>query len=115
MNYKVIGKSYKDIAYENEQQFNAETESFYETQLDTFYKLFPNDAKVIFHYFNSAFRNESFVIGYTSEIDDYIDGLAIKDGIDIVQYENGNYGFMANYSGRGNGFEIMPLSMPIKH
>lgn len=40
-------------------------------------------------------------------VDVALECLAIKDGADLVQYENGNYGFVAFYNGRQNGFEII--------
>ena len=41
------------------------------------------------------------------DIDDAIQCLAIKDGVDMVQFSNGNYGFVAYYSGDTNGFEVI--------
>ena len=55
------------------------------------------------HYFNSRFFNEcdSF-----ETIADAIQGLAIKDGVDLVQFTNGNIGFVADGYTHPNGFEI---------
>jgi len=39
--------------------------------------------------------------------DDAIQHLAIKDGYDLIQFENGNYGYVAYYNGIENGFEIL--------
>lgn len=36
-----------------------------------------------------------------------IQHLAIKEGYDMVQFSNGNYGFVAYYNGVPNGFEII--------
>lgn len=33
--------------------------------------------------------------------------FAIKEGYDMVQFSNGNYGFVAYYNGVPNGFEII--------
>ena len=33
--------------------------------------------------------------------------VAIKDGVDMVQFANGNYGFVAYYNGGINGFEVI--------
>lgn len=59
------------------------------------------------HFFDSPFCDEE-----TMEIDPYsaIDFLAIKDGADLVRYENGNVGFVAYYNGNVNGFEIIKES-----
>lgn len=67
--------------------------------------------KVIFHYFDSAFFDEYVELGEmtASELSDRADALAIKDGIDVVRYDNGNYGIVAYYSGHENGFEVIEL------
>lgn len=56
------------------------------------------------HFFDSGFFDERTEPMY---IDDAIQCLAIKDGVDMVQFSNGNYGFVAYYSGEANGFEII--------
>ena len=56
------------------------------------------------HFFNSRFFDESYT---NSNIYDALENLAAKDGIDLVQYENGNYGYVAYYNGNRNGFEIL--------
>ncbi len=38
---------------------------------------------------------------------DAVAALASKEGIDLVQFENGNYGFVAYYNENENGFEIL--------
>ena len=40
-------------------------------------------------------------------IDDAIQHLDIKEGFDMVQFSNGNIGFVAYYDGMPNGFEIL--------
>ena len=62
-----------------------------------------NAEDVIIHYFHSAFRKENI---FYMNVWEALDGLAVKDGFDLVQFENGNYGFVAYYSGHVNGFEI---------
>lgn len=56
------------------------------------------------HFFDSGFFNESIEI---IDIDCAIQYLAIKDGVDMVLFSNGNYGFVAYYNGEVNGFEII--------
>ena len=41
------------------------------------------------------------------DIDNAIEHLASKDGVDMVQFSNGNYGFVAYYNGKVNGFEVI--------
>lgn len=59
---------------------------------------------VLCHFFNSPFFNEK--TGYWT-VYDAIQCLAIKDGVDLVQFDNGNLGFVAYYNGKQNGFEIL--------
>lgn len=67
-------------------------------------KILPYSGICLIHFFNSAFFNES-----TEEmtINDAIECLAIKDGVDLVQFENKNKGFVAYYNTKINGFEII--------
>lgn len=62
------------------------------------------DKSYLIHFFDSVFRND---FTGSMNIDYAIECLAIKDGVDVVQYENGNYGFVAYYNGHENGFEIL--------
>ena len=59
--------------------------------------------EVLCHFFDSPFSDER---EEHWNVYDAIQCLAIKDGVDLVQYGNGNYGFVAYYSGTANGFEI---------
>lgn len=45
--------------------------------------------------------------GCNDTIDGHIESLAIKDGVDLVRFENGNIGFVAYYNNWTNGFEIL--------
>lgn len=56
------------------------------------------------HFFNSAFSDDEYRL---ETIYDAIQLLAIKEGVDLVQYDNGNYGYVAYYGVEENGFEIM--------
>ena len=50
-----------------------------------------------------------FTNGHTGffTIDEAIQRLDIKEGFDMVQFSNGNLGFVAYYDGVPNGFEII--------
>ena len=63
-----------------------------------------NNGNYICHFFDSAWFDEEII---EMDIDDAIQCLAIKDGVDMVQFSNGNYGFVAYYSGETNGFEVI--------
>ena len=56
------------------------------------------------HFFDSPYFSDSTE---ETSIEDAIQRLAIKDGYDMVQFQNGNYGFVAYYNGIVNGFEIV--------
>ena len=71
-----------------------------------FFELFTDDKKVIYH----ELENDSYSTGYTTEVNDYIDKLAIKDGVNLVRFENGNIGFVGVYNGYENGFEIIAVT-----
>lgn len=59
--------------------------------------------EVSYHHFDSVFSDD-YVTNDT--IYDAIDALAIKDGVDLVRFENGNIGFVAYYNGHKDAFEI---------
>lgn len=56
------------------------------------------------HFFESGFFDD---LTTYDDISSLIERLAIKDGVDLVRFENGNIGFVAYYSGKENGFEIL--------
>lgn len=56
------------------------------------------------HFFDSSFFDEQTVY---DDMHSLIDRLAIKDGVDLVRFENGNVGFVAYYNGEINAFEIL--------
>ena len=63
-----------------------------------------NGTEYLCHFFNSVFFDEQI---RESCVDEAIEFLAIKDGVDIVRFNNGNIGFIAYYNGHENGFEIL--------
>ncbi|MBO7677442.1 MAG: hypothetical protein J6S49_08010 [Erysipelotrichaceae bacterium] len=69
-----------------------------------------NDVYVA-HFFNSVFFNEQTE---SDTIDELLQRLATKDGIDLVRFENGKIGFVAYYNGETNGFEIIGNYKEIK-
>lgn len=42
-----------------------------------------------------------------ADLEDAIDSLAIKDGVDMIRFENGNLGLVAYYNGRKSFLEII--------
>ena len=98
-------KSVLDIPYENDEQNETELSALVDEQLGILEQtgILCTDSYTV-HFFDSAYTSDR-----TSEmdIDEAIQHLAIKDGYDLVQFENGNYGFVAYYNGCENGFEIL--------
>ena len=67
---------------------------------------------VILHFIeDSAFLDEAYEYVSKSEIEDMIQYLAVKDGVDLVRFSNGNLGYLAYYNGYENAFEIIPTKM----
>ena len=88
--------------------YEAETEEIYAEQeekckvlgIDTGYFA----KETLIHYFDSPFMDEATQY---DTVYDALQTIAIKDGVDLVQFESGNYGFVAYYNGIKNGFEIL--------
>ena len=106
-NYTVLtDKSVLDIPYEDESQYSEACIGFFENQVKKIEENgFDYHNKVYeVHFFNSVFRDESIE---DCEIDDAIQCLAIKDGVDLVRFDNGKIGFIAYYGIHKDGFEIL--------
>lgn len=97
-NYKILtSKSVLDINTESE----TEKTALWEEQSS----LLPKANTFFVHVFEDKhYMDEHFFV--TNDIEDEIQILAIKDGVDLVQFENGNIGFIAYYNGHENGFEF---------
>lgn len=61
-----------------------------------------NENNYICHFFNSGPEYK-----LVSDIDEATQYLEIKDGADMAQFSNGNYGFVAYCNGRKDAFEII--------
>ena len=60
----------------------------------------------VVRFFESAFRNEKTD---SLTIEDAVQYLAIKEGYDLVRFEDGNIGFVAYYNEHKDGFEIITI------
>ena len=106
MKYDCIFPNFYDTeAWKAEQDMTA----YYEAQDNYFHELFPENKAVIVHWFDSPFANESYEPSDTDSINDIIEGLAVKDGANLVRFESGNVGFVGYYNGKENGFELIDL------
>lgn len=83
---------------------NSEPEKIVEEQEEKRRILGLDKDHYICHFFDSPYSNNSTE---ETSIEEAIQRLAIKDGYDMVQFQNGNYGFVAYYNGVVNGFEVV--------
>lgn len=107
-NFKILTeKSTLDIPYENDEQNEKELVALWRKQDSILLeKGFDFEKKYAIHFFDSKFMDENTM---ETEIHEGLEYLAIKDGADLVQYDNGNYGFVAYENGVENGFEILNI------
>lgn len=104
--FKILtSKSILDIPYKSDEQHERDCLELVEEQNAIIEKnLYNNKSIYLLHFFDSAFFDDHYA-GFT--IDEGIEALAIKDGYDIVEYENRNIGFVAYYNSYYNGFEVI--------
>ena len=57
------------------------------------------------HFFDTIFHNEVEKEYFT--LNEATQCLAIKEGADLVKYENGNIGYVSYYNSHRDGFEIL--------
>lgn len=91
----------------NEEDYEREVELRYEEQQEKLEILgfkYERGVDYVCHFFDSVYFDEETCV---TSIPEAIECLAIKDGVDLVQFSNGNYGFVAYYNGYKNGFEII--------
>lgn len=62
---------------------------------------------VIYHTFDNTFSEDECDEGSLSEYDYQIQSLALKDGVDLVAFSNGNVGFVSYCNGHKDAFEII--------
>lgn len=111
-NYEIVTQrklyDYIDIPEEEEEKFREE---LWEEQLK-FLKKEITTKNVIIHFIEDThFCDDKYVYAATESIDEYTQYLAVKDGVNLVRFSNGNLGFVAYYNGHENGFEIIPTEM----
>ena len=109
-NYEILTTANVGTALDllNEGNENA-FEALYNEQIATLEKNGFNYAydRYLIHFFDSRYGSERASM---DTISDALEDLAIKDGADLVKFENGNIGFVAYYNGTENGFEILGKS-----
>ena len=111
-NYEIVTQrklyDYCDISEEDEDKFREE---LWKEQTEFLKKEITTENVIIHFIEDTHFCNDFYRYAATKEIDEYIQYLAVKDGVDLVRFSNGNLGYVAYYNGHENGFEIIPTEM----
>lgn len=111
-NYEIVTQrklyDYIDIPEEEEEKFREE---LWEEQLKFLEKEITTKNVIIHFIEDTHFCDDKYVYAATESIDEYTQYLAVKDGLDLVRFSNGNLGYVAYYSGHQNAFEIIPTEM----
>lgn len=103
MIYTVLtSRSVLEIPYENAEQLQILSSEQYELVN----KLCPSE------YYKATFLESYFFHEHIRKgtLNYLIQCLAVKDGVDLVQFENGKIGYVAYYSGHENGFELEAIN-----
>ena len=110
--YKIVTQrklyDYCDIPENEEDKFREE---LWEEQLKFLEKEITTKNVIIHFIEDTHFCDDKYVYAATESIDEYTQYLAVKDGLDLVRFSNGNLGYVAYYNGHQNGFEIIPTEM----
>lgn len=110
--YEVVTKrklyDYCDLPEEEEDKFREE---LWQEQNDVLNKEITTENVIIHFLEDTHYCDECYRYAATKEINEYIQYLAVKDGVDLVRFSNGNLGYIAYYSGHENGFEIIQTEM----
>ena len=101
---EIGGEMPRYVVITKNQVYESEPEKIVEEQEEKRKLLGLDGDHYVCHFFDSPYFNDSTE---ETSIEDAIQRLAIKDGYDMVQFQNGNYGFVAYYNGIVNGFEII--------
>ena len=109
LKYEILtSRSVMDIPYESEEQNQRDCEALVEEQNRIIQELAPSEYYMC-HFIEDPHYCDDITIN-VSDLDDAIQYLAIKDGVDLVRFENGNLGYVAYYNCHENGFEFKPIS-----
>lgn len=109
MKYKILtSRSVMDIPYENEEQHQRDCEALIEEQNKIITERCPSKYYKCHFIEDKYFLNDNIM--YMDCLEEAIQYLAIKDGVDLVQFENGKLGYVAYYNGHENMFEFEPCS-----
>ena len=111
-NYTIVTQrklyDYCDIPESEEEKFREE---LWKEQTEILKREITTKNAIIHFIEDTHFCDDCYKYTVATEIEGYLEYLAIKDGVDLVRFSNGNLGFIAYYSGHENGFEIIPTEM----
>lgn len=111
-NYEIVTQrklyDYCDIPESEEEKFREE---LCKEQLEFLASEIKTEHVILHFIEDTHFCDDSYRYASTTEIDEYIQYLAVKDGVDLVRFSNGNLGYVAYYNGHKNAFEIIPTEM----
>ena len=102
---------YLDMSEDEEEKFREE---LWKEQLEFLAKEIITKNVIIHFIEDTHFCDDLYEYATTENVDEYIQYLAVKDGVDLVRFSNGNLGYVAYYNGHENGFEIIPTEMTEK-
>ena len=99
--YEIIGKPLFEEGEAYWADENGEHEKRYEEQEHAFFGLLRGCDEVLFRISVFEGKSNEYAFDSVGNYMEYIQYLAIKDGVDLVRFDNGNIGFVAYYtSGR---------------
>lgn len=109
MKYEIIGASIYDMPYEEDDFLrNASEEARADVQLIALEEAMGNGDAVIRLTYWGGDHADTIVSGDRwPALEREIEGLAIKDGVDLVRFENGNLGLVAYYNRHKSYLEII--------
>lgn len=111
MNYEILTtRSILDIPYENDEQHEKDCAALVKEQNEIVSELCPSEYYKV-HFIEDPYYCDDYVM-YTTDLDEAIQYLAIKDGVDLVRFDNGKLGYVAYYTSHENCFEFEPWSKP---
>lgn len=71
-----------------------------------------SDTQYMAHFFNSAFFNDFTESDYLTSL---VERLAMKEGADLVQFSDGNIGYVGYYGVDENAFELVAVWVDDEH
>lgn len=101
--YKILQqRDVRDIPYLSSAQYQEELDAHWKEQQRMVYKYAGKKELYIGHFFQNTGRYKKI----TDELQNLMQYLSVKEGINFVLFANGKYGFVGYYGVMENGFWI---------